>query len=219
MVKGYSELINNSMMGNYTAEQVRIQQIISSSAEQMVDVLDNAIKLTLTERNRFVVKFEEVNVNKIIGAALRQIKPLIQVRQLELKIEMKEELPPVEADRRHLRRILNNLLSNACRFTSRGGRVTLRAVVQTEPEGKMTGPHLQIAVADNGVGIPQREIEHIFHPFYQVKDQHLDEKPGMGMGLAVVKALVELHNGQIRVESTEGVGSIFEVSLPLTQDF
>jgi signal transduction histidine kinase len=88
-----------------------------------------------------------------------------------------------------------------------------------EPEGTMTGEHLLIAVSDNGVGIPQREIDKIFQPFYQVKGQKVDEKPGMGIGLAVVKELVDLHNGEIRVESTEDVGSMFQVALPISQEF
>jgi two-component system phosphate regulon sensor histidine kinase PhoR len=219
MIKGYSELIASSRMGDYTPEQVRIQKIIFSNAERMVEVLDNAIKLTVTDKHRFVVKFEEVNVTKVIGEALREIRPLVEVRKLELVHEISPDLPHIEADRRHLLRILDNLLSNACRFAPRGGRVALRAWVQTEPQGAMAGEHLLIAVSDNGVGIPQREIEKIFLPFYQVKGQKLDEKPGLGIGLAVVKELVDLHNGEIRVESTEGVGSMFQVALPISQEF
>jgi PAS domain S-box-containing protein len=217
MIKGYSELIANSRMGDYTPEQVRIQKIIFSNAEQMVEVLDNAIKLAVSDKHQFVVKFEEVNVSKLIDAALREIRPLLEGRKLELVHETSPDLPLIEADRRHLRRILDNLLSNACRFTSREGRVTLRTWVQSESPGKVA--RLHISIADNGVGIPRREIEKIFQPFYQVKSQKLDEKPGMGIGLAVVKELVDLHNGKILVESTEGAGSMFQVILPISQEY
>jgi two-component system cell cycle sensor histidine kinase PleC len=219
MIKGYSELIANSRMGDYSPEQVRIQKIIFSNAERMVEVLDNAIKLAVSDKHQYVVRFQEVNVTKVIGEALREIRPLVEVRKLELAYEIAPDIPHVEADPRHLRRILENLLSNACRFAPREGRVSLRAWIKSEPEGAMTGEHLLIAVSDNGVGIPQREIEKIFQPFYQIKGQKVTEKPGMGIGLAVVKELVDLHNGEIRVESTEDVGSTFEVALPISQEF
>jgi len=219
MIKGYSELIANSRMGDYTPEQVRIQKIIFSNAERMVEVLDNAIKLAVTDKHQFVVRFQDVNVTKVIGEALREIRPLVEVRKLALTYEIAPDIPRIEADPRHLRRILENLLSNACRFAPREGRVSLRAWVKSEPEGTMTREHLLIAVSDNGVGIPQREIEKIFQPFYQVKGQKVDEKPGMGIGLAVVKELVDLHKGEIRVESTEEVGSTFQVALPISQEF
>jgi signal transduction histidine kinase len=206
-------------MGDYSPEQVRIQRIIHSNSERMVEVLDNAIKLTVTDRHRFVAKFEEVNVTKVIDDALRNIDPLVQVREVKLVRDIRDKLPPIEADRRHLLRILDNLLSNACRFSPRGGRVTLRAWTQIESNDQINRPHLLISVSDNGVGIPQKEIDQIFKPFYQVKGQKLDEKAGMGIGLAVVKELVELHNGRVSVESTVGVGSLFEVALPLSQEY
>jgi len=219
MIKGYSELIANSRMGDYSPEQVRIQKIIFSNAERMVEVLDNATKLAVTDKHQFVVRFQDVNVTKVIGEALREIRPLAEVRKLELTYEIAPDIPRIEADPRHLRRILENLLSNACRFAPREGRVSLRVWVESEPVGAMTGEHLLIAVSDNGVGIPRREFEKIFQPFYQVKGQKVDEKPGMGIGLAVVKELVDLHKGEIRVESTEDVGSTFQVALPISQEF
>ncbi len=219
MIKGYSELITNSRMGNYTPEQVRVQQIISSNAERMVEVLDNAIKLSMPDKNRFVVKFEEVNINKIIEDALREIKPLVEIRNLTLIREIGSNLPAIEADHRHLLRILDNLLSNGCRFAPRGGRVTVRAWARPGPAEELAGGHLYIAVADNGVGIPRREIDKIFTPFYHVKGQKVEEKPGLGIGLTVVKELVDLHNGEIRVESTEGVGTMFQIKLPVSQQY
>jgi signal transduction histidine kinase len=218
-VKGYSDLITNGMMNDYSSEQLRVQQIIRSSAERMTAVLDNAIQITAENRHKVLPRFEEVDVTKVIETVFSEIAPLAQLRELELVRELKTDLPPLAADAGHLRRILNNLLSNACRFTPPGGRVTLRVWLQPEQENGMARPQLNLAVADNGVGIPQVELKRIFDPFYQVKDQDIREDSGMGMGLAVVKELVELHNGRVWVESTVGQGSVFHVVLPVTQEY
>jgi signal transduction histidine kinase len=218
-IKGYSELITQGMMDEYSPEQMRVFRIINSSAERIKEVLDNAIRISAQNRHQILPRFEEIDPQKIISQALREITPLAQVRELELIQEIKTSLPPLTADARHLRRIVDNLLSNACRFTPPGGRVTLRAWVQSEREGDQTRDHFLLAVADNGVGIPPAEAKRIFDPFYQVDNQDRSVESGMGMGLAVVKELVQLHNGRVWVESTPGEGSIFQVSLPLTQEY
>ena len=217
-VKGYTELIVNSALGEYTPKQLRLQRLILSSAERMVEVLDNAIQIITESEDRTLTKFEEVDVIKTINEVLRETAPLAQVRNLKLIHEVKGELPKIAADRRHLRRIIENLVSNACRFTMPGGQVTVRARTQPAHENKMPMPHVLILVSDSGVGIPKEEFERIFTPFYQLKHKAVSEESGMGMGLAVVKELVERHNGRVWVESTVGVGSIFRVALPISQE-
>ncbi|MBN1220706.1 MAG: PAS domain-containing protein [Anaerolineae bacterium] len=218
-IKGYTELITQGVLGGYSEEQLRTERLILGSAEQMAEVLDNAVQIITEHRHPSLARFKEVDVTKVINQALREISPLAQTREITLQREIRDELPSIEADRRHLQQILDNLLSNACHFTPKGGRVTLRAWVSSEGKQKLTQSHVILAVADNGVGIPLREIENIFKPFYQLDHEGLGEKSGMGMGLAVVKELVELHNGQVWVESTEGVGSMFQVALPIRQEY
>jgi signal transduction histidine kinase len=111
------------------------------------------------------------------------------------------------------------LLVNACHFTPPGGQITLWAEVEQERSGNTFRPRLHIAVADNGVGISRSEQKRIFDAFYQIKNKNGDKQTGMGMGLAVVKELVELHRGRVWVESVVGEGSTFHVSLPLTQEY
>lgn len=219
-IKGYSELILNGAMANYQPDQLRVQQIIHSSAEKMVEVLDNAIQISAESRNRMLPRFEQVDVVGVVNQALHAISPLAQVNEITLSQELKPDLPPISADPAHLRRIVDNLLSNACRFTPPGGRVTVRAwVAEPQPQkGRPAGqPELLVSVADTGVGIPHTELKRIFDPFYQLGNPTVEGSSGMGMGLAVVKTLVELHNGRVWVESTPGEGSIFNVALPLAQ--
>lgn len=217
LIKGYAELITNGSIENYSAEQLHVQRIIHSSAEQVVEVLDNAIQISTQNKGKRLPRFETLNITGIILEALQQITPLAQLRQLELVRDIRPGLPPIMVDPKHLYRILENLLSNACRFTPPGGQVRLQAWVQDEREGNITRPYLLLTVADNGVGIPKIEQRRIFEPFYQLNNQRPDTESGMGMGLAVVKELVELHNGRVWVESTPGEGSVFHVLLPVSQ--
>jgi PAS domain S-box-containing protein len=217
LIKGYAELITNGSIENYSAEQLQVQRIIHSSAEQVVEVLDNAIQISTQNKGKRLPRFETVNITRVILEALQQITPLAQLRHLELIRDISPDLPSIVVDPKHLYRILENLLSNACRFTPPGGQVRLQAWIQNEREGSITRPYLLLTVADNGVGIPKIEQRRIFEPFYQLNNQRPDTESGMGMGLAVVKELVELHNGRVWVESSPGEGSAFHVLLPVSQ--
>ena len=110
-------------------------------------------------------------------------------------------------------------MSNACRFTPPKGHVALRAWVQLFNWGRGTRPYLFITVTDNGVGIPKEETSRIFDRFYRLNNQNPAKRGGMGMGLTVVKELVELHNGRVWVESELGRGSIFHITLPVDQEY
>ncbi len=217
-VKGYSDLILQGALGDYLPEQLRLQRIIQSSADRMAAVLNNASRIDNQNQYRVLPRIEEVDITRIINESLHEVSALAQLRQLRLTQEIKGQLPVIAADPRHLRGILDNLLANACHFTPPGGYVTVRAWVQPERDGNTRRPFLYLAVADNGIGIPPVELKRIFEPFYQVKSEAVIEQRGMGLGLAVVKELVELHKGRVWAESVVGEGSIFQVALPLTQE-
>jgi PAS domain S-box-containing protein len=209
----------NGTMEDYSPEQLKVQHIIHSNAERVVRVLDNAIQVTVLNKDKNVPRLQEVDVDEAVKTVVREITPLTEVRELEFTREIATGLPTIIADGKHLNRILMNLLSNACRFTPRGGRVTLKAWMQEQRNGNVSRPYLQMAVSDNGVGISSFEQKRIFDSFYRLDRPGLEpeDEEGMGMGLAVVKELVELHNGRIWVESTPGVGSVFQVSIPAGQ--
>ncbi len=215
-IKGYSDLIIQGGCGDYSTEQLHVQEIIHSGADRMRVVLDNAIQISAQTRHKLLPRFEEVDLTRLINEIVNETMPLARLNELKFTHEMKGSLPPLMADPKHLRQILNNLLSNACRFTPPGGHVALRATL-SERTDNFGQPHLLLSVTDAGVGIPRVEQQRIFDPFYQLKNQRADTEPGMGMGLAVVKDLVELHHGRVWLDSVVGQGSVFYVALPLTQ--
>ncbi|HMQ54271.1 MAG TPA: sensor histidine kinase, partial [Anaerolineae bacterium] len=105
---------------------------------------------------------------------------------------------------------------NACRFSLSGGRVTVRAWVQEEMATRSLRPYMVLTVTDYGQGIPNTELKRIFEPFYRLENEAAGEPKGIGMGLAVVKELVEAHRGRVWAESRVGEGSTFFVALPLS---
>ncbi|MFN8458111.1 MAG: ATP-binding protein [Anaerolineae bacterium] len=153
----------------------------------------------------------DTDVVAIIDGALEAIAPLVKQGALKMKRDLKGDLPRLRIEPRHLRQILDNLLVNACQFTPPGGAIILKAWIQADQANESERSHVRIAVADSGIGIPPEEQKRIFNPAYSPKNQ----PPGSpDSGLALVKKLVELHQGQIRVESVVGKGSIFYVDLP-----
>ncbi len=215
IIKGYAELFAGGNMGDFSGDQLRAQQIMHSNAERMAQTLDNALQISMQNKRELLPQFEKVNVNKVIDEIIYEMNPMIQLSELKFIQDVKSDLPIMTADPRHLYRILENLISNACRFTPPGGQISLRVWIQRERDSSLNRAHILLAVADSGVGIPEIELKRIFDPFYQLGTQKPDERPGLGMGLAVVKELVEWHNGKVWVESLLGEGSIFQVSLPL----
>jgi two-component system phosphate regulon sensor histidine kinase PhoR len=127
---------------------------------------------------------------------------------LVLATDLPEEGVNIIADREKIRVVLDNLISNAVKFTPAGGQVHISLVHQDDG--------IEIAVADTGVGIPREEMDRIFDRFYQVEDHMTRRHGGMGLGLSIVKGVVELHGGRVFVESVRDRGSRFNVSLPLT---
>lgn len=214
-LRGYSELIMRGDLKHYTSAQVYVQNILNSSVDRVVAVLDNAIQIEAQTRKKVLPQFEEVEVAGLVEQVCDEINALAKLHELTLVTDLKESLPPLVADRSQLHRILMNLLENSCYFTPPGGKITLRVWVQGESIDPGVTPEMIFNVADSGVGIPVAEQRRIFEPFYQIPG--VLHSGGMGMGLAVVKSFVEMHQGRVWVESIEREGAIFQVALPLRQ--
>jgi PAS domain S-box-containing protein len=211
-IKGYAELLVGADMNS---EQQHFLEVIQANADRMAEVIDNVTFIAGVERDTVQLKIQEVDVAELVEEALAEVGPLAAARQLALKTELAADLPYLEADRPRLRLVLDNLLSNACRFTRPGGQITVRAWAQQDVSGRSNSRYMIIAVADTGVGIPTEEQGRIFERFYRADSPLQMEAGGMGVGLSVVKELVEAHGGRVWVESIIGQGSIFHIALPL----
>jgi two-component system phosphate regulon sensor histidine kinase PhoR len=156
---------------------------------------------------------EPVDLVPLIGEALRMVKPRAGTKNIELRADLPEEAT-ILAARSRVRQALVNLLDNGVKYTPAGGRVTIAAAFSASGDGAKA---VAIRVSDTGIGIPARDLPHVFDKFYRVKNKATREISGTGLGLAITKTIVEAYGGQLRVESIEGAGTTFAFELPLAR--
>jgi two-component system phosphate regulon sensor histidine kinase PhoR len=185
---------------------------IRDAAQHMADLVTDLLDLGKIEAGLDAAR-ESMDLIPVIGEALRLVKPRADTKSIELHAELPEETT-ISAVPSRVRQVLINLIDNGVKYTPVGGRVTIAAVVCDVGDGAGT---VTIRVADTGIGIPARDLPHVFDKFYRVKSKATNEIAGTGLGLAITKTIVEAYGGRIHVESIEGTGTTFVVELPLAR--
>jgi len=210
-IKLYAELLRSSPPD---PEKIRpyLNQILES-IDHMARLINDITEVVRLETGRVELSLSPVELNEFVRNAADRYRQEASKYQHQLEISLSPDNPVVMADFRRLQQILDNLVDNAIRYTPAGGRIAI-SVRTEEEEGRLWGV---IEVADNGIGIPEEELPHIFDRFFRGEKARSEQIPGTGLGLAIVKELVELHNGQIKVRSKVGEGSVFTVMLPLLE--
>jgi signal transduction histidine kinase/CheY-like chemotaxis protein len=209
MIIGFSEMILQAPQAygdNLPPALLADLTVIRSNAEHLAELIDDVLDLSQIEARQMALTKEHVQFAEIIQSAVVAVRPLFESKELYLETEMPGDLPPVFCDRTRIREVLLNLLSNAGRFTERGG-VHLRV--------SREGNDLFVAVADTGPGIAADGVRKLFQPFQQVDGSIRRRYGGTGLGLSISKGFIEMHGGEIRVESEPGRGTILTFRLPL----
>ena len=147
---------------------------------------------------------------EIAEEAARLMRNRAETAGLALTVSAPSDLPMIQADARALKQVLLNLLSNAVKFTPQGGRIAVSAQAVDAPGGG----RMRIGVSDSGIGIAAEDVGRLGRPFEQVETQHAKTQQGTGLGLALTKALVELHGGSLEITSQAGHGTTVIVTLP-----
>ncbi len=205
LVHGYAELMRSGALGPLTPEQDEALEVIQRRTTFLTEmVTDFTMLIEIKARG---LRTEWLDVPALLHETVATARPAAEAAQLTLEAHIPARLPKIRGDVVYLRRVLDNLLSNAVKFTPAGGRITLRAWREDK--------HVCIAVADTGIGIPASEHARIFNRFYQVDGSTTRQYGGTGLGLAVVKEIVEAHGGSVSLESAVGQGTTFTVRLPI----
>jgi signal transduction histidine kinase len=205
IVRGYAELLASGDLGQLQPEQQPPADIIARRARMLSNLMDDLTAILEVETQG--AKQEPVDLAELVHALLADFQVAAKNAGLTLAAEVAPDLPLVSGDPNHLRRVLDNLFGNAFKFTPAGGSVTLCA--------RREGPNVVLKVTDTGVGIPSDKLDRIFERFYQVDGSTTRRYGGVGLGLALVKEIVEAHGGHIVVESEAGRGSVFTVTWPV----
>ncbi len=202
--RGYIELLAQGEIGPLSKEQRDTVDIIYRRTNLLTKLVDDLTAILEAEARQS--KHELVNLSEIVQNLAIDFTPVARQAGLALIIEISDEIPTLKGNADHLYRLLDNLLGNAIKFTPSGGTVTVRL--------SGDGPNTILDVADTGVGIPEGQLDRIFDRFYQVDGSTTRRYGGTGLGLALVKEIVNAHNGAIKVSSTVGLGTTFHITLP-----
>jgi nitrogen-specific signal transduction histidine kinase/DNA-binding response OmpR family regulator len=208
---GFSEVLSDKLFGQLNERQLKYSNNIVNSGRHLLQLINDILDLAKVESGRAEVLCSAFNVGKVLNDAQTIVKTLANKKKIVLEFKVPSDLPPLYADEAKFKQILYNLLSNAIKFTPDGGKVTVTAALATP------GESLRISVADTGIGIKPADHARVFLEFEQVDSSYGRQQQGTGLGLALTKRLVEIHGGQIQVESDgiEGQGSTFTFVLPM----
>jgi len=206
-VIGFSQVLRQQMFGELNEKQVEYVDDILSSGQHLLNLINDILDLAKVEAGRMELQPASFALPETLRNAMAMVRERATRQEVTLAVEIDDSVGEIEADERKVKQILFNLLSNAVKFTPAGGTVTLAA--------RTDASRAIISVRDTGVGISPEDQARIFEDFYQLSPGMTQE--GTGLGLALTKRLVDLHGGELTVESTPGGGSTFTVWLPRQQ--
>lgn len=221
-IKGFTQLLAMGSLGPVNDTQKEFLQIIQTNAERMITIINDLLDITKIETGSVELDLRSLHLAESLSNVMMELQSNIQSREHELSISIPPGLPLVRADARRLNQILVNLLSNAVKYTPRGGKIALEARevgIDAVPEALREGmkPNARYAlveVRDTGVGVAPEELERIFERFYRTENPLKVEAGGTGLGLSLVRPLIQLFGGRIWVSSTLNEGSRFSFVIP-----
>ncbi len=207
LIRGYAEMLADGDLGELQQDQWKPIETIVRRSRMLSDLVED-ITLILGAETRPLEQIP-VSPDEVARTAVEDFRVAVDQAGLKLQAEIVPGLPPVSGSLTYLRRVMDNLLSNAIKFTPEGGTITVRAWRE--------GKQVTLEVQDSGIGIPAEQLERIFERFYQVDGSARRRYGGVGLGLALVKEIVNLHGGQVTVTSQVGEGSTFTITLPICE--
>ncbi len=205
VILGYTSLLLEQTFGNLEAEQADPLRRIDRNAQELLDLITAVLDLSRLEAGRLPVEVREVRIPKLLEELQAETQGLRERASLEFVWQVEGELPPIYTDPGKVKVVVKNLIGNAVKFTTAGS-------ITVDAHSRSGG--VEISVTDTGIGIPQEALALIFEPFRQVDASSTSHLRGTGLGLYIVKRLLELLGGAVMVESAVGRGSTFRVWIP-----
>lgn len=204
---GFSELLATNAIGDLNDKQSEYLGDIRHSSDSLLAIVDDILDLATIDAGGLDLNIEPIKIKDVIEIAAEKLRSRHDKEEVELQIDVAKNIGTFEADEKRIGQVLFNLLTNAIGFSDEGAKVNISA--------KKEKTHIAISVVDNGCGIPEAEQESVFDRF---ESQSRGSKHrGAGLGLSIVKSIVELHHGTVELHSHEGIGTTITVKLPLTQ--
>ena len=219
-ILGLTEGLKEQVQGSINEKQSKALNTIEHSGYHLLELINDILDFSKIESGKMELSCADTEIAPLCQSVLAVIKQQSEKKGIQIQTKLPAHLPKVSLDERRIRQVLINLLSNAVKFTPEGGQITLEASLVQKPrppEATACFHAVRIAVIDTGIGIAPEKVNQLFEPFLQI-DSALNRKyQGTGLGLSLVKQIVELHGGEVGVESELGVGSCFNIDLPLQE--
>ncbi len=205
-IKGYLELMVTESLGPLTSEQRHALQVSQKSSDRLENLIEDLIMFSLASRGEMSMKQEAFDIRRLANLSAKSAGQKAEERGVTVDVLADENLPFVQGDPEKISWALNQLLDNAVKFTPSGGRV----IVNLKEEGANL---VMVAIADTGIGIPPSRLNEIFEPFHQLDGSSTRKAGGTGLGLSLVRQIIEAHGSLLDVNSIEGRGSTFKFPL------
>ena len=209
-IKGYTDYILERKLGPVTEKQEKGLVVVQRNLERLSRSINALLDFSRMEMGRIALNPQPVNLALLVDQIHTTVRSELDKRRLVFAAEVQPGLPLVVADREKISAVLENLVINAIKFTPEGGRVTVRAV--------RGAAGAEVSVEDTGIGIPADQVGRIFQRFHQVDGSSTRREGGVGLGLSIVKSIVEAHGSRVEVESAPGRGTTFRFQLPLLDE-
>ncbi len=210
-IVGYVDLMVNGAVGELTEMQLSFLKKVKNNADRLTILVNDLLDISRIEQGHIELQREPLVLMDVVQQVVDLMRPKIEEKGQSIEVVMPEGLPEVHADAARLNQIVTNIVSNAYKYTPIGGAITLYAYVRDEM--------MHVAIKDTGIGIAPENQQKIFDRFYRVEDDPaVYEVSGTGLGLAITLSLIQMHGGEIWLESVLGTGSIFTFSIPLAED-
>jgi signal transduction histidine kinase len=206
VIIGYNDLLLEGAFDPLTAEQAGTLERVQRSARELLELVTTTLELSRSEGRSVQLQLHDIHIDSLIEDLIQEMRAVPRKPGVRLVWNAPKGLPAVHSDRRHIKIILKNLLDNAVKFTDRG-RVTIEATEE--------GDGVLLRITDTGIGMRSDDLERIFEPFHRSENPAVQRQSGVGLGLYIVRRLVDGLAGKIDVESVSGRGSTFSVWIPI----
>lgn len=203
-IKGYSDVLSKGLIKD-KKEQAEYLAIINRETKRISFLVNDLFEMSKMQGGRFQLQKELADVHVIIEKVISSLRPVLVKKGLELKINFSEMIPSIQMDVQRMEQVIYNLIENALKYTE-NGTISIHSYVNND--------FVVIGINDTGIGIPSRELPKIWERFYRIEKSRARKTGGTGLGLYIVKQIIDAHHGYIKVTSIENQGSAFSIYLP-----
>lgn len=215
-LQGYAKMLLMGIGGELSGTQREFVEVINSNADRMGKLVNDLLEISRLEAGRIKLNLAPVDLGQVVEEVATNSRAEIESRHLTLEVETTPDLPLVMADRERLIQILTHVVVNAYMYTPEGGAIRMTL---GWPDRRMASmDHLLVSISDTGLGMSHQEIGRLGEKFFRGDHDLVRGQPGNGLGLPIVRHLVELHGGEFMIESELGRGSTFSFTVPIARE-